>query len=113
MTTEELVWDDTGKLLTSNPMSYKIPAITDIPNDFRVKLLENRKNPEDTVFHSKAVGEPPFMLAISVWCALKDAVASIGDYQHQVQINSPATPEAILWAVQEMRKLSAGEQCEH
>jgi len=113
MTTEELVWDDTGKLLTSNPMSYKIPAITDIPNDFRVKLLENRQNPEDTVFHSKAVGEPPFMLAISVWCALKDAVASIGDHKHPLQIDSPATPEAILWAVQEMRKLTEGEQSEH
>ncbi len=100
LTMEELVWDDAGKLLTSNPMSYKIPAITDTPNDFRVKLLENRKNPEDTVFHSKAVGEPPFMLGISVWCALKDAVASLTNYSCQPQLNTPATPEAILWAVQ-------------
>jgi len=103
MTTEELVWDDSGKLLTCNPMSYKIPAISDTPNDFRVKLVENRKNPKDTVFHSKAVGEPPFMLGISVWCALKDAVASIADYQQQPNIDSPATPEAILMGVQEIQ----------
>ncbi|MFT5707559.1 MAG: xanthine dehydrogenase large subunit [Oceanospirillaceae bacterium] len=105
MTTEELVWSDEGKLLTSNPMSYKIPAITDIPNDFRVQLVENRKNPEDTVYHSKAVGEPPFMLAISVWCALKDAVASLDDYKTQPRLNSPATPEAVLWAVQDISRL--------
>jgi xanthine dehydrogenase large subunit len=104
MTMEELVYSDNGKLLTSNPMSYKIPAITDTPNDFRVKLVENRKNPEDTVYHSKAVGEPPFMLAISVWCAIKDAVSSIGDHKYEPKLNSPATPEAVLWAVQEMKQ---------
>jgi len=103
MTTEELVWDKQGKLLTSNPMSYKIPAISDTPNDFRVKLVENRKNPKDTVYHSKAVGEPPFMLGISVWCALKDAVASIDDYKTQPNINSPATPEAVLMGVQALQ----------
>ena len=105
LTMEELVWNDTGKLMTSNPMSYKIPAMTDMPNDFRVKLVENRKNPEDTVYHSKAVGEPPFMLAISVWCALKNAVASIDDYQSQVTLNAPATPEAVMWAAQHMQKV--------
>jgi xanthine dehydrogenase large subunit len=104
MTMEELAYSDNGKLLTSNPMSYKIPAITDTPNDFRVKLVENRKNPEDTVYHSKAVGEPPFMLAISVWCAIKDAVSSIGDHKYEPKLNSPATPEAVLWAVHEMKQ---------
>ncbi|NQZ31088.1 MAG: xanthine dehydrogenase molybdopterin binding subunit [Oceanospirillaceae bacterium] len=104
MTTEELKWDDSGRLLTCNPMSYKIPAITDTPNDFRVKLVENRKNPEDTVYHSKAVGEPPFMLGISVWCALKDAVASLGDYKIQPIMNSPATPEVVLFAAEKMRR---------
>jgi xanthine dehydrogenase large subunit len=108
MTTEELVWDDNGKLATSNPMSYKIPAITDIPNDFRVKLVENRKNPEDTVYHSKAVGEPPFMLGISVWCALKDAVASLSNYNQQPNINSPATPEAMMWAIHAMKQPDQG-----
>ncbi len=105
LTMEELVWNDTGKLMTSNPMSYKIPAMTDTPNDFRVKLVENRQNPEDTVYHSKAVGEPPFMLAISVWCALKNAVASIDNYQSPVTLNAPATPEAVMWAAQHMQEI--------
>ena len=105
LTTEELVWNAKGKLETCGPASYKIPAIADMPIDLRVKLVENRKNPEDTVFHSKAVGEPPFMLGIAAWCALKDAVASLADYKVQPQIDAPATPERVLWGVEQMRKL--------
>nr|WP_024307771.1 xanthine dehydrogenase molybdopterin binding subunit [Pseudomonas sp. P818] len=105
LTTEELVWNAKGKLETNGPASYKIPAIADMPIDLRVKLVENRKNPEDTVFHSKAVGEPPFMLGIAAWCALKDAVASLADYKVQPQIDAPATPERVLWGVEQMRKL--------
>ena len=105
LTTEELVWNAKGKLMTCGPASYKIPAIADMPIDLRVKLVENRKNPEDTVFHSKAVGEPPFMLGIAAWCALKDAVASLADYKVQPQIDAPATPERVLWGVEQMRKL--------
>ncbi|MFL9811967.1 xanthine dehydrogenase molybdopterin binding subunit [Stutzerimonas sp. VN223-3] len=105
LTMEELVWNDKGKLMTSGPASYKIPAVADMPLDLRVKLVENRKNPEDTVFHSKAVGEPPFMLGISVWCAIKDAVASLADYRAQPNIDAPATPERVLWGVEQMRKL--------
>ncbi|RMH84699.1 xanthine dehydrogenase molybdopterin binding subunit [Pseudomonas sp. AOB-7] len=107
LTTEELVWNAKGKLMTNGPASYKIPAIADMPIDLRVKLVENRKNPEDTVFHSKAVGEPPFMLGIAAWCALKDAVASLADYKVQPQIDAPATPERVLWGVEQMRKLKA------
>ncbi|MBZ9665925.1 xanthine dehydrogenase molybdopterin binding subunit [Pseudomonas sp. LMG 31766] len=107
LTMEELVWNAKGKLMTNGPASYKIPAIADMPIDLRVKLVENRKNPEDTVFHSKAVGEPPFMLGIAAWCALKDAVASLGDYKVQPQIDAPATPERVLWGVEQMRKLKA------
>lgn len=107
LTCEELVWNAKGKLMTNGPASYKIPAIADMPIDLRVKLVENRKNPEDTVFHSKAVGEPPFMLGIAAWCALKDAVASLADYQVQPQIDAPATPERVLWGVEQMRKLKA------
>lgn len=102
LTSEELVWDQQGKLLTHGPASYKIPAIGDVPADLRVTLLENRKNPEETVFHSKAVGEPPFMLGISVWCAIKDAVASLASYRLQPNIDAPATPERVLWGVQQM-----------
>ncbi|MGG4623639.1 xanthine dehydrogenase molybdopterin binding subunit [Serratia odorifera] len=102
LTSEELVWDEQGSLLTNGPASYKIPAIGDVPADLRVRLLENRQNPQDTVFHSKAVGEPPFMLGISVWCAIKDAVASLADYRVQPLIDAPATPERVLWGVQRL-----------
>ena len=105
LTTEELVWNDKGKLMTNGPAGYKIPAVADMPADLRVKLVENRKNPEDTVFHSKAVGEPPFMLGIAAWCAIKDAVASLGDYRHQPKIDAPATPERVLWGCEQMRAL--------
>jgi xanthine dehydrogenase large subunit len=105
LTTEELVWNDKGKLMTNGPAGYKIPAVADMPADLRVKLVENRKNPEHTVFHSKAVGEPPFMLGIAAWCAIKDAVASLGDYRHQPKIDAPATPERVLWGCEQMRAL--------
>jgi len=109
LTMEELVWNAKGKLMTNGPASYKIPAIADMPIDLRVKLVENRKNPEQTVFHSKAVGEPPFMLGISVFCAIKDAVASLADYRAQPQIDAPATPERVLWGVEQMRKLKLAQ----
>ncbi|MBU2965313.1 xanthine dehydrogenase molybdopterin binding subunit [Amphritea sp. 2_MG-2023] len=104
LTTEELVWNDQGRLMTSGPASYKIPAITDMPIDFRVRLVENRKNKEDTVFNSKAVGEPPFMLGISVYCAIKDAISSLSDYRISPALDTPATPERVLWAVQAIQQ---------
>ncbi|RDE22874.1 xanthine dehydrogenase molybdopterin binding subunit [Motiliproteus coralliicola] len=107
LTSEELVWNDQGRLMTSGPASYKIPAVADMPVDFRVKLVENRKNREDTVFHSKAVGEPPFMLGISVFCAIKDAIASLADYRVSPRIDAPATPERVLWAVEAIKQHSA------
>ncbi|XKU39125.1 xanthine dehydrogenase molybdopterin binding subunit [Pseudomonas [fluorescens] ATCC 17400] len=112
LTMEELVWNNKGKLMTNGPASYKIPAVADMPLDLRVKLVENRKNPEDTVFHSKAVGEPPFMLGIASWCAIKDAVASLGDYRHQPKIDAPATPERVLWGCEQMRQLQAAKAVE-
>ena len=101
LTCEELVWDDKGRLLTDSPMSYKIPAISDAPADLRVKLLENYANPQHTVYRSKAVGEPPIMLGISVWCALQDAVASVTDYLKHPMLDAPATPERVFWGCQE------------
>jgi len=62
------------------------------------------------VFHSKAVGEPPFMLGISVWCALQDAVASVADYRFHPALDAPATPERVLWGVERMRRLAAEAQ---
>lgn len=110
LTSEELVWNEQGKLMTNGPASYKIPAIADTPLDFRVKLIENRKNPEDTVFHSKAVGEPPFMLSISVWSAIKDAVSSLSGYRIHPPIDAPATPEKVLMGVTALRQQMAAEQ---
>lgn len=98
LTNEELVWDGTGKLLTVGPATYKIPAIGDTPTEFNVELLPDSPNAEATVFRSKAVGEPPLMLAISVWSAIRDAISSIGDYRSHPPLDTPATPERILKA---------------
>ena len=103
VTTEELVWDDEGSLQTVGPDNYKIPAVGDTPTEFNVELLPDSPNVEATIFHSKAVGEPPLMLGISVWSALRDAVASLCDYRHSPPLNTPATPERVLKACMAMR----------
>jgi xanthine dehydrogenase large subunit len=100
LTSEELLWDDSGKLISNNPATYKIPAIGDTPEIFNVDLYP-RANDEDSIYHSKAVGEPPFMLANSVWCALKDAISSITDYQIDPVLHPPATPEKVYNAVEQ------------
>jgi xanthine dehydrogenase large subunit len=101
LTTEELVWGDQGKLLTHAPSTYKIPTIGDVPAHLKVDLW-HEANLEDNVGGSKAVGEPPFMLAISVWEALRDAVAQARGQAHgeaTVVMDAPATPERILRAL--------------
>ncbi len=103
LTTEDLRWHENGELASASPATYKIPAIGDTPAQFNVTLYDS-KNPETTVFKSKAVGEPPFMLAISVWSAIRDAIASISHYQFGADLNTPATPESILVAVQQAQK---------
>ena len=103
LTAEELVWNREGRLLTHSPDTYKIPAVGDIPRDFRVRLLENAPNPKQTIHRSKAVGEPPFMLAISVREAIRDAVAAFGPGGRQVRLASPATGEAIFRAIREQQ----------
>ncbi|HLQ17849.1 MAG TPA: xanthine dehydrogenase molybdopterin binding subunit, partial [Tabrizicola sp.] len=100
LTTEELVWDGKGRLATHAPSTYKIPACSDRPDVFNVALW-GKANREDSVGKSKAVGEPPFMLGISVWCAIKDAVASLADYRRHPDIDAPATPERVLWGVEQ------------
>ena len=95
---EELVWDDAGRLQTQSPATYKIPAISDRPKVLNIALLE-RPNSEATVFHSKAVGEPPFMLATSLWCAIRDAISSVSGYRISPNLEAPATPERVLWAL--------------
>ncbi len=100
LTMEELVWDDTGKLRTFAPSTYKIPTLADVPLEFHVDLLPLATE-EKAVFGSKAVGEPPLMLAISVREALKDAISSFGGVE--VKLAAPSTPEAILNAVETVK----------
>ncbi|MBO21823.1 MAG: xanthine dehydrogenase molybdopterin binding subunit [Rhodospirillaceae bacterium] len=103
LTSEELVWNDKGQLLTHGPSTYKIPGSRDVPPVFNVHILEDAPNRVPTVFRSKAVGEPPLMLAISVWLAIRDAVSRISDNRHLPRLDAPATPEAILVAVDDIR----------
>ncbi|QDL53837.1 xanthine dehydrogenase molybdopterin binding subunit [Rhodoferax aquaticus] len=98
LTTEQLVWNDKGYLATHAPSTYKIPTAGDVPAHFKVDLW-HEPNPEDNVFGSKAVGEPPFMLAISVFEALRDAVAHAKGGQAPVQLTAPATAENVLKAL--------------
>ena len=101
LTTEELVFDSTGRLATHAPATYKIPVASDVPADFRVGLLEE-PNRAATIYRSKAVGEPPLMLAISVYSAMLDALHSIAPGK-QVSLDAPATPERILMAAEAMK----------
>jgi xanthine dehydrogenase large subunit len=100
LTTEELVFHEDGRLLTHAPSTYKIPCSSDVPADFRVALFNNT-NREETIYRSKAVGEPPLMLAISVFAAIADALHSLAPGK-SVPLDAPATPESILRAVQEL-----------
>ena len=102
LTTEELIWDGKGVLRTHAPSTYKIPACSDRPDVFNVDLWD-APNPADTIYRSKAVGEPPFMHGISVLMALSDAVAACGDGSDYVNLDAPATAETILKAVQRQK----------
>lgn len=97
LTSEELCWNDAGELTTHAPSTYKIPTCSDLPPDFRVELLKNAANREDTIYRSKAVGEPPLMLALSVFHALRDAISTVD--QPAPDLRAPATPEALLQAI--------------
>ena len=110
LTTEELVYNDKGRLMTTGPATYKIPAVSDTPPDLRVNLLAASPNREATVFRSKAVGEPPLMLGIAVWSAMRDAVASLTDYRYSPPLDTPATPERMLNAVNAARAWANTEQ---
>ncbi|MEC3909781.1 xanthine dehydrogenase molybdopterin binding subunit [Sphingobium sp. CR2-8] len=103
LTTEELIFDDQGRLLTHSPATYKIPTASDRPTHLTINLWDG-ENVEPTINRSKAVGEPPFMLAISVFSALTRAVAAVApDIRALPRLDAPATPERILRAVTEHR----------
>ncbi len=101
LTMEELVWDGEGRLRTFAPSTYKIPTISEVPEQFTVHLLE-RAAQDGVIYGSKAVGEPPFMLAMAVREAIRAAVAAFGQADY-VPLALPATPEATLWAIENVR----------
>ena len=104
LTTEELWWDTEGRLRTYGPSTYKIPGSRDVPPIFSARILPDAPNREATIFRSKAIGEPPLMLAISVLLAIRDALASLADYRHAPCLDAPATPERVLMAIDEVRR---------
>ena len=110
MTCEELWWDKMGSLKTHGPLTYKIHGSRDVPEQFKVRILEDRPAREDTIFHSKGVGEPPLVLATSVWIAIKDAIRAAAGNQVPVDLDIPATPERILRAIDRTR--SSGSRVE-
>ncbi len=103
LTSEELWWDEKGALKTHAPSTYKIPTSRDMPPDFRARLF-TAPNTEETIHRSKAVGEPPLMLGISAFLALKDAVNAVGTGKGSVQLDAPATPERVLLACEKRRR---------
>ena len=107
LTTEELWWDAEGRLRTHAPSTYKIPACSDCPPVFNVRLLEGSANRAATIYRSKAVGEPPLMLGVSVLQALSDAIASVADYRLCPQLDTPATPERVLFCLDRLQRRAA------
>jgi xanthine dehydrogenase large subunit len=103
LTFEELWWNAKGELKTHAPSTYKIPSVRDWPLHADVRILEQAPNPEDTIHRSKAVGEPPLMLAMSTLHAIRDAVAACGNGDRLPDLPAPATPEAVLRAVGKIR----------
>ncbi|ESY48284.1 MULTISPECIES: xanthine dehydrogenase molybdopterin binding subunit [unclassified Mesorhizobium] len=103
LTTEELWWDDKGRLRTHAPSTYKIPLASDRPKIFNVTLADWPEANEPTVHRSKAVGEPPFPLGMSVLHALSDAVASVADHKVCPRLDAPATPERVLMAIERLK----------
>ena len=111
LTLEELVWDESdgphrGRLATQAASTYKIPSFSEMPEDFRVHLYE-KATESGVVYGSKAVGEPPLMEAFSVREALRQAAGTFGPEGHTVELASPATPEAVFWAVEAARAAGA------
>jgi xanthine dehydrogenase molybdopterin-binding subunit B len=102
-TTEEIKWDDKGRLMTHSPDTYKIPTVQDIPKDFRVEFLQGYPNP-NVIRQSKTVAEPPFMYGLSTWLAIKDAVSATQEHRSEPEFSLPATNEVILLAIEKLKK---------
>lgn len=106
LTMEECIWDTHGKLLTHGPSTYKIPVASDVPEHFKVSLFDGR-NVRPTPYRSKAVGEPPLMLSLSAFFALRDAVSASAQHRSRVDLVAPATPERILLACERAKAAGA------
>ena len=104
LTIEEIKWRSNGQITTFSPSTYKIPAVSDVPKKFNVEIFKEGKNKENVVNKSKTTGEPPLMLAMSVFFAIKDAIASTSNYKKIPVIDSPATPEKILMSINRLKK---------
>ena len=105
LTMEEVIWGDDGKIKTFSPSTYKIPAVTDIPKIFNVEIYKKGMNIEKVVNKAKTTGEPPLMLAMSVFFAIKDAIASISNYQKTPDLDAPATAEKILLSIKKLKNI--------
>jgi len=104
LTIEEVKWKSNGQITTFSPSTYKIPAVSDIPKKFNVEIFKEGKNKENVVNKAKTTGEPPLMLAMSVFFAIKDAIASTANYKKIPIIDAPATPEKILMSINRLKK---------
>src|SRR5699024_3597152 len=89
---------------THAPSTYKIPACSDLPSHFNVEIYERGDNLEEAIYRSKAVGEPPIMLPMAVLHAIKDAVSAVSDYRYSADLHAPATPEAVLRAIEDIKQ---------
>ncbi|HTY36063.1 MAG TPA: xanthine dehydrogenase molybdopterin binding subunit, partial [Bacteroidota bacterium] len=107
-TTEEIKWDRDGNLMTHSPDTYKIPTACDIPQDFRVELLKDATNP-NAIHGSKTVAEPPLMLSLSTWLAIKDAVSAVCRHEREPEFSLPATNEVILLSIEQLRNPATSE----
>jgi xanthine dehydrogenase large subunit len=105
LTMEEVIWGEDGKIKTFSPSTYKIPAVTDIPKTFNVEIYKKGMNVEKVVNKAKTTGEPPLMLAMSVFFAIKDAIASISNYQKIPNLDAPATAEKILLSIKKLKNI--------
>ena len=101
---EEVNWKPNGQLTTHSPSTYKIPAVSDMPEKFNVEIFKKGKNIENVINKSKTTGEPPLMNAMSVFFAIKNAIASIANYNLIPELNAPATPERILMSINKLKR---------
>ena len=103
LTMEEVKWKSNGQITTHSPSTYKIPAVSDMPEIFNVEIFKDGKNKERVINKSKTTGEPPLMNAMSVFFAIKDAISSVGNYHITPIIDAPATPEKILMSINSLK----------